>query len=156
MQEQINEKSVALYIKTGKLTGRVLAKALQAAVRRLRNPKARHGKQTVKQLARKGGGLQNIEVTDSNIKAFERSAREFGVDFALKREKDDPTRWVVFFQAKDAATMTAAFEHFIGNTLGKKQEKKRPSLLGQIARFKELVKNTPAKEKNKDRGGHEL
>lgn len=138
------------------MTGQVLAKALSAALRRIRDPKSKHGKQSVKSLARQGGGLQNIEVTDSNIKAFERSAREFGVDFALKREKDDPTRWVVFFKAKDADTITAAFQHFIGNTLGKKQEKKRPSLLGQLAKFKDLVKNTPAKEKNKDRGGHEL
>ncbi|MDL2248684.1 PcfB family protein, partial [Tyzzerella sp. OttesenSCG-928-J15] len=101
-------------MKAGKMTGQVLAKALSAALRRIRDPKSKHGKQSVKSLARQGGGLQNIEVTDSNIKAFERSAREFGVDFALKREKDDPTRWVVFFKAKDADTMTAAFQHFIG------------------------------------------
>ena len=51
---------MALYVKAGKLTGRVLAKALQAALRRMKNPKARHGKQSVKSLARQGASLQRI------------------------------------------------------------------------------------------------
>jgi hypothetical protein len=148
---------VALYVKAGKLTGRVLAKALQAALRRLRNPKAKAGKQSVKSLTRQGASLQSMEITDSNIKAFERSARKFGVDFALKRDAAaEPPRYLVFFKAKDADALTAAFQDFIGRTLGKKNEKKRPSLLGQLAKFKELAKNAPAKEKHQNRGGHEL
>ncbi len=63
-----------MYIKAGKLTDQVLAKALQAAMRRMRDPNAKHGKQSVKSLTRRGASLQNIEITDSNIKDFERSA----------------------------------------------------------------------------------
>lgn len=148
---------MALYVKAGKLTGRVLAKALQAAIRRMKNPKAKTGKQTVKSLTRQGASLQNIEITDSNIKDFERSARKFGVDFALKKDiSGDSPRWVVFFKAKDAETMTAAFQDFVGRKLGKKRETQRPSLLGMLQKFKKLAKNTPDKVKNKDHGGHEL
>lgn len=148
---------MALYVKAGKLTGRVLAKALQAALRRMKNPKAKTGKQSVKSLARQGASLQSIEITDSNIKAFERSARKYGVDFALKKDvAAEPPRYLVFFKAKDADALTAAFQDFIGRTLGKKQERKRPSLLGMLQKFKEHAKNTPEKVKNKDHGGHEL
>ena len=148
---------MALYVKAGKLTGRVLAKALQAALRRMKNPKAKRGKQSVKSLARRGGSLQNIEITDSNIKSFERVARKYGVDFALKKDVlGDPPRWLVFFKAKDADALTAAFQEFTAKTLGRKREKVRPSLLAQLSKFKELAKGAPTREKHKDHGGHKL
>ena len=34
-----------------------------------------------------GAGAKSIEVTDSNIKSFERVARKYNVDFAVKRDK---------------------------------------------------------------------
>lgn len=146
---------MALYVKAGKLTGRVLAKALAAALRRIRDPKAKHGKQSVKSLARKGGGMQNIEITDGNIKSFERVARKYGVDFALKREAEDPTRWLVFFRARDTDTLTAAFQEFTAIKLGRGKDKARPSLLTQLARFKEQAKATPDRERHKEHGGPE-
>lgn len=40
----------------------------------------------MKQLVRQGAGVQNIEITDKNIKSFEHVARKYGVDFALKKD----------------------------------------------------------------------
>lgn len=92
MQEQVNEKSVALSVKAGKLTGRVLAKAMAAALRRMQNPKEKHGRQSIRSLTRRGASLQNIEVTDSNIRSFERVARKYRVDFSVKRDAAQPGR----------------------------------------------------------------
>ena len=56
MQDEINEKTVALYIKTGKLTAEVLQKAikklLSQAKKELDRQAIPHGKQTLKQLIR--------------------------------------------------------------------------------------------------------
>ena len=72
MQDEVREKSVALTIKVGKTGGKLTADMLKWAIRRYldqsRNPQIRHGKQTVKQLVRQGQGVQNIEITDKNIK----------------------------------------------------------------------------------------
>ena len=46
-----------------------------------------HGKIPVKKLVGQGAGAKSIEVTDNNIKAFERVARKYNVDFAVKRDK---------------------------------------------------------------------
>lgn len=41
--------------------------------------------------------MSNIEVTDGNIKSFERVARKYGVDFALKKDvSSQPPRYLVF------------------------------------------------------------
>ena len=49
-------------------------------------PEIPHGKQTVKQLVGQNQAVANIEVTKKNIKSFERVARKYGVDFAVKKE----------------------------------------------------------------------
>ena len=45
------------------------------------------GKQTVKQLVGQNEGVANIEITDRNIRDFDRVARKYGVDYALKKTK---------------------------------------------------------------------
>ena len=157
MQEQINEKTVALTVKSTKLTGRLLARAMNAALRRMKQARDAppHGKQTIKQLAKQNAGLSNIEITDQNIKSFEPYARKYGIDYALKRDVTvTPPKWLVFFKARDADAMTAAFSEFSAKTL--KRNAAKPSVLAQLNRFKELVKNMVIdRVKNKDRGGPE-
>ena len=156
VQEEAQQKTIALSIKTAKLTGRVLAKAISAALRKMKQAKdAPHqGKQTVKQLARQNAGLSNIEITDGNIKSFERVARKYGVDFALKRDNGSPPKWLVFFKARDADALTAAFTEFSRDTLKKAD---RPSVLEAMRNFKELVKtNVIDRSKVRERSGPEL
>lgn len=59
-----------------------------------------HGKISVKKLVGEGVGVASIEVTDGNIKSFERVARKYNVDFAVKKDKTtDPPKYVVFSRA---------------------------------------------------------
>ena len=76
MQDEINEKTVALYIKTGKLTAEMLQKGMKDLLAKGRQQigKQPHGKQTLRQLMKQNTGVSNIEITDGNIKAFESTA----------------------------------------------------------------------------------
>ena len=156
MQDEVREKSVALTIKVGKAGGRLTAGLLKWAIRKYlaqaQNPKIHHGKQTVKQLVSQGAGVQNIEITGKNIKSFERVARKYGVDFALKK---DPAqgKYLVFFKARDADALNAAFAEYTAKTLNRQR---KPSLKKQLSHFKEIVKNLVSdKAKNRDKGGFE-
>lgn len=81
MQEELEQKSVAISIKAGKLTANLLKKAVEKALAEMeksqKNPKIYKGKQSVKHLVRQGAGVSNIEITDGNIKSFERVARKY-------------------------------------------------------------------------------
>lgn len=141
MQEEVNEKTVSLCITGGKVTVRLLKQAMMrflAAMEKEKAEKARkqqvkgppdkdyHGKQSLKKLAQQNVQLSNIEITDNNIKAFEKVAKKYGIDFSLKRDKSvDPPRYFVFFKARDVDVMTAAFREFTGKTLNKT---KKPSV----------------------------
>lgn len=155
MQDQINEKTVALSVKASKITGRLLARAMRAFLKRAREPTYKHGKQSVKSLTKQGASLANIEISGDNIGSFAKTARKYNVDFALKRDDSEtPPRWIVFFKAKDADAITAAF-----NEYGKAQLKhnnRKPSLLDRLEKAKALVAQLAAPVKNRSKGGHEL
>lgn len=53
MQDEVNEKTIALYIKTGKLTAQTLQKAMKAILSKGKKQLAKppQGKQSLKQLS---------------------------------------------------------------------------------------------------------
>lgn len=58
---------------------------------------ATHGKMSVKKLVGQGMGASSIEITDNNIKSFERVARKYNVDFAVKRIRRWNPRSIWYF-----------------------------------------------------------
>ena len=143
MQEEVTHKTVTLAITTTRLTAPVLRAALRKLLAEWKKgrdkAKIPHGKQTVKQLVGQNAGVSNIEVTDSNIKSFERVARKYGVDFAVKKDHSvSPPKFLVFFKARDADALTAAFTEFTSKTVNRT---KKPSVLAQLKKFAALVKN---------------
>mgnify|MGYP000010652854 CR=1 FL=1 len=65
MQEETNEKTIALYIKTGKLTAQQLQKAMKALLAQMKKQHDRqkipHGKQTLKQLMKQNAGVPTLK-----------------------------------------------------------------------------------------------
>ena len=157
MQDEVNEKTVAISIKATKLTAALLQaamkKLLAQAKKQFDKQAIPHGRQTLKQLVKQNAGVSNIEITDSNIKAFEATAKKYGVDFALKKDATEtPPRYLVFFKGRDADVLTAAFKEFSAKKL---TQDKKPSIRKALAAFKEKAKQLNAnreKVKNKDRG----
>jgi hypothetical protein len=142
LQEELERKSVALATKTAKLTAHGLAKLMRAAMRKMEKSKNKpvEGKQTVQQLA-KGGTLENIEITDENIKAFEPYARKFNVSYSLQRDNSEkPPKWLVFFRAKDSGSMNAAFKAFMAQTLTKEKERPKESVHDLMSKFREMIR----------------
>ena len=158
MQDEINEKTIVLSIRGAKITARILQQAIKAILAEIQKGMAKkqqtipHWKQTLKQLMRQNAGVSNIEITEDNIKAFEYTAKKYGIDFALKKDANEvPPRYLVFFKGRDADVLMSAFKEFSAKKLTQEQ---KPSLRKTLSVFKEAAqqKNAErAKVKNKDR-----
>ena len=157
MQEEVESRTVTLAISTTKLTGRVLKSAMAKYLAHLKAKKAAKttvkpaGRQTVKELVGQNQGVSNIEVSDSNIKSFDRVARKYGVDYAIKKDKTgDIPKYLVFFKARDADALTAAFSEF-SNKVEKAKEKH--SVIKKLREFKlpQLGKDI-TKVRSRDKG----
>ena len=100
MQDEVNTKVVAIMIKGGKISAEVLKKALdkfvqelEKAQKQMSQPKTYRGKQSIKHLVQQNAAINNIEVTDGNIKSFQRTANKYGIDYALKKDiSEQPPR----------------------------------------------------------------
>ena len=95
MQEEVDSRTVALVITSAKLTGRVMMSAISrflahhAAKKQQKAEVIPHGKQSVKQLIGQNQGVTSIESNDPDIRAFEKVARKYGVDYAIKKVKEE-------------------------------------------------------------------
>lgn len=148
MQEEVESRTVTLIVSGTKFTGRMLKDAISKYMAHRKDKKLQKsrdspvkpcGKQTVKQLVGQNQGVANIEINDPYIRDFERIARKYGVDYAIKKDRStSPPKYLVFFKARDADALTAAFSEYSAK---KVQKQERPSVLKKLAQFKDMVKN---------------
>ena len=155
MQEEVTQKTIALSMKTGKLTAQVLQAALKKCLQHRAKSKntLHHSQQSLKQLKKHGVALSNIEITEANIGAFKPCAKKYGMDFTLRKDKTtQPPHYVVIFKSKDADNLEQAFREFTAKTLSKDQ---RPSIRKVLSAVKQKVAaqtKQRAKEKIEERG----
>ena len=101
----------------------------------------------MKQLIGQNQGVSNIEINDPSIKDFERIARKYGVDYAVKKDRTtSPPKYLVFFKARDGDALTAAFKEYTANTV------KKQSRQSIIQKLRAILPQTreQAKEKKKE------
>ena len=168
MQDEVNEKTVSLCIRCGKVTANLLKAAMKKALVKMEQEKQKlqgqkqpkqdkedktyKGKQSMDKLMTQNVQLSNIEITDGNIKSFERVAKKYSIDFSLKKDVNaDPPRYYVFFKARDADVMTAAFKEYTGQSLNKDKKpsvrkKLQQAISKSLKKHRELEK-TKGKEK---------
>lgn len=126
IDEDVSRRTIAVSIKTTKLTGRVLAQACLAVGRKIKKAhRARqtpHGKQTVRQLMGHGAATNSIEV--ESPKDFDRVARKWNVDYAFYQVA--PDKHLLFFKAGQADAITACFSEYSKRLLKRTKSTKAP------------------------------
>lgn len=157
MQEEIENRTMNLAISTTKLTARgiirLAAKGLAYIKRKSREAALKNekpdGRQTIQQLIGQNQGVTNIDISQTDLKGFEKYARKYGVDYAITKDKSVfPPKYLVFFKARDADAMTAAFNAYSAEVLAKS---KRPSTLSKLHKLIDAVKSIPTKVTSRDK-----
>ena len=120
IDEDVSRRTIALSMRTGKLTARVLAYALRAAGRKIQKERRAHqtphGRQSVKKLMAHGAATNSIELTGAP-KEFDRVARKWNVDYAFY--KTGPDKYLLFFKSGQADAITACFSEYSRRVLDK-------------------------------------
>ena len=155
MEEEVTQKTIALVIKAAKLDANALKTGMRMYLNHRRQRAGRtHGRVSVKKLLGEGAGASSIEVTDGNIRSFERAARKYNVDFAVKKDRtSEPPKYLVFFKGRDADAVAQAFREFV---YGNEKKKGRASVREKLNHFRDIISRDTnrerSREKNKDRG----
>ena len=160
MQEEVENRTVAITTSAAKFTGRLFKTAIckylehrknakfQKANKARASPVIPHGKQTVKQLIWQNQGVSTLESNDPDIRTFEKIARKYGVDYAIKKVKTpDKPKFVIFFKARDADALMQAFNEYANKVTVREN---RPSVLKRLQELAVKVQNKVL-ERSKDR-----
>lgn len=152
LQEEVENKTINFCISTTKLTARTLLKGANALIR-LYQKKSSEGKQSVKHLLRQNRGVTKVDIAETSIKDFEKVAKKYGLDFAIRKDRtEEPPRYYVFFKSPDQDAFKAAFKEY-SNIVVHKGREERPSVLKKLQELAHSVADLPDKVRNKDLGG---
>lgn len=147
IDEEISRSTIAISVRASKLTAQGLAYALGEAAKKIKTRQAPQGKQTVKQLLRHGGEASAIDLP-GRVKDFDRVARRWGVDYAIKRVEKG--KYLLLFKAKQADAITGCFTEYSRRMLNRGRDRRVP-LRDQLKRAQELVRRQPQqKERTKE------
>ena len=122
----MSRQTIAVSVKASKLTARALAYVVAAVGRKIakehRKAQTPHGKQSVRKLMGHGGDTNAIEV--DTPKLFDKVARKWGVDYAIRRVGDE--KYLLLFKAR------------------------QPPIREQLRQAEEQVKKQPQRELTKE------
>ena len=151
MQEEVEQKTFNIVVSTTKLTARTILNAGKAAIQQ-QQAKMAGGKQSVRMLLRQNRGVSSVEIDKTNIRGFERYAKKYGIDYAIRKDNSEmPPRYLVFFKAPDAEAFQSAFKEYSASLLNKD---KRPSVLAKLHELVQAAAELPGKvlRKEQERG----
>ena len=155
MQEEANEKTVAIAVQGGKMTARLFGRAVEQFLRyrhdqkqfkkrdptnyKMNQPK----KIQIKKLVKEGAGVSSIELKDDNIRKFERLARKNGVRYAIKKDRStNPPTYLIFFKGKDAEVIDATLREYTKRQLKKTS---RPVIHEKLTKYAEMAREAASK-----------
>jgi len=155
LQEDVERRSVAIAVTASKLTARVLARVLMAALHKIqkmhRNAQTPHGRQPVSKLMNHNVNTSSIPL-DGETRLFDRVARKYNVDYSF--HKTGPKKYLLFFKAGQADAITACFSEYTKLTM-KRAKDTRPSIAAQLKQFGERVRQQPREHERKREAGRD-
>ena len=155
MQEEVESRTVNLAVTTTKLAARtVIAVGLMYLRHRdkVKGHKASEipsGKQSVKDLIGQNQGVSSIDIAKTDLRGFEGVARKYGVDYAIRKDRSVvPPKYLVFFKARDADALTAAFNEYSAKVMNRSR---KPSVLKQLRSIAAKIAELPGRVVNRDK-----
>ena len=144
----MSRRTIAVYVKAGKLTTRTLALALRAAGRQIRKAhqahQTPHGRQTVRKLMAHGANTNSAPVEAPAL--FDQVARKWKVDYAFYQQESG--KYLLFFKSRQADAITACMSEYSKRVLGKEKSRRVP-ILEQLKKAKAHVRQQPQREQER-------
>ena len=151
LQEEVEQKTFNIVVSTTKLTARTILNAGRTALQQYQSKllaDKSSGKQSVRMLLRQNRGVSSVEIDKTNIKGFERYAKKYGIDYAIRKDSSEvPPRYLVFFKAPDVEAFNAAFKEYSASLLSKTM---RPSVLEKLHELVQAAAELPGKVRHKE------
>lgn len=152
--DELNQKVFAISVRSTEISFQLLDMAAKAFLSRDNTAKStrKHGKQSLKELNKQSAELQDIPMDGKDVKLFEKELRQYGVDYAVKKDGNQMNTYTVFFKAKDISLIDNALKSYTSKQFTREN---KPSIKQQMQKAVEksaLQKTELNKDKTKSIG----
>ena len=148
VQEEVEQKTFNIVVSTTKLTARTVLNAGRTALQQYQSKllaDKSSGKQSVRMLLRQNRGVSSVEINKTGIRDFERYAKKYGIDYAIRKDSSEvPPRYLVFFKAPDVEAFNAAVKEYSAS------KTMRPSVLEKLHELVQAAAELPGKVRRKE------
>lgn len=100
--DEVGNKAIGVTVKASQIT----AKLVLEVIRSIANDKYKvvNGKQSLKELNKKGKALENVNIDKADLKAIQRQLKKDGIDFAIKKDSYNEV-FNLYFKGKTSAKL---------------------------------------------------
>ena len=136
--DEVGNKAIGVTVKASQIT----AKLVLEVIRSIANDKYKvvNGKQSLKELNKKGKALENVNIDKADLKAIQRQLKKDGIDFAIKKDSYNEV-FNLYFKGQDISQIEKIFKEVVKEAKVKAEEHN-----------KEVELNKNEKQFVKDRG----
>lgn len=152
--DEVQERAVKITYRgtevTAKIVNELINKYLQALERQV------HGKQSLRQLNRKGKALDSIPVASADLKGLQNELRKFGVDYSVRKNTAEKNTFEIYFKGTDIGQIQASLKTYAEKSL-KRQERPpmKERMEAAVQKARAVNQNLKEKKKQKQRGREE-
>ena len=147
-----NEKIIEIMFTASQITDEILKSVLLDFTK---GKADRGGKMPYYQI-QKQGKLENIEVSEDNLKIFNSVAGKYNLSYSVKAEKNtdesDKRNYHVYFKARDSDTMLRAFKEYAGKITTKDKIKVKAEIpVEKLQKVSKDIEQAHKQEKVRER-----
>ena len=123
--DEVGNKAIGVTVKASQIT----AKLVLEVIRSIANDKYKvvNGKQSLKELNKKGKALENVNIDKADLKAIQRQLKKDGIDFAIKKDSYNEV-FNLYFKGQDISQIEKIFKDYASKNLRILREMKERKL----------------------------
>lgn len=129
MQEEIEERTIAISLTTARLSARALGvcfrEFLSLGKKEADALKKRplKGKQSVSRLMAGGKKIKSTDLTPQEFKEFQKTAAKYKLSYAIRKDGIRKDTYTLFFKAKDKKAIKDFFKEYSNKVLSRERPK---------------------------------
>ena len=155
--DEMGNKAISVTIKATQITAKLVLELMKAIAKD--KYKVINGKQSLKELNKKGRALETVNIDKADLKAIQRQLKKDGIDFAIKKDSSNEV-FNLYFKGQDINQIEKIFKDYASkNFKDFKNDERKPvkevveeAKIKSEAHNKEIELNKKEKQFVKDRG----
>lgn len=108
--EETSKKAIQITLKSSQVSAELIIYAMKYITN-----ERRYGKQTLKELNKKGKALQDIPISKVDLRAIQRYLKKDGIDYAIKKDLTLKDTYTIYFKGQDINQIERVLKNYAKN-----------------------------------------